>query len=87
MLDQIARRQLTLPALLWLTAVQPLHFVAGHLLVAIAPLADLLGVERVGAWGEQLSDPDTIVTWRRRLMQAADETWKTPGRYGNEGRA
>lgn len=73
MLDPIARR-LALPALLCLTALQPLHFVAGHLLFAIAPLASLLGVERVGAWGEQLSDPDTIAAWRRRLMQAADES-------------
>ncbi|HAJ38088.1 MAG TPA: hypothetical protein DCL15_20650 [Chloroflexi bacterium] len=75
MFDSIARRQLALPALLFLTALQPLYFVTGHLLFAIAPLASLLGVEQVGAWGERLSDPDAIATWRRRLIQAADETW------------
>lgn len=71
--ELLARRRLALPALLLLTALQPLHFVAGHLLLVAAPLAGLLGLEMVEAWGAQLNEPDTIATWRQRLTQAADE--------------
>ncbi len=67
------RRRLALPALLFLTALQPLHFVAGHILLVAAPLAALLGLEAVATWGERLNDPATIAAWRRRLMQRADE--------------
>lgn len=73
MIAPLARRGLALPALLFLTALQPLHFVAGHLLLVAAPLTGLLGLETVGAWGARLNEPDTIVTWRQRLTQAADE--------------
>jgi len=72
MIEQLARRRLALPALLFLTALQPLHFVVGHLLLAAAPLADLLGLEAVGTWGVQMNDPDAIAAWRKRLAQAAD---------------
>ena len=73
MTEQLARRRLALPALLFLTALQPLHFVAGHLLLVAAPVADLLGLEMVSTWGEQLNDPATIAAWRQRLAQSADK--------------
>lgn len=73
LIEQLARRRLALPALLFLTALQPLHFVAGHLLLAAAPLADLLGLEAVATWGTRLSDPDAITAWRQRLAQATDD--------------
>lgn len=72
-IKQLIRRRLALPALLFLTALQPLHFVAGHLLLLAAPLSDMLGLEGIGAWGMQLNDPTTIAIWRQRLTQAADE--------------
>lgn len=70
---QLALRQLAQPALLFLTALQPLHFVAGHVLLVTAPVADLLGLEMVATWGERLNDPATVAAWRRRLAQSADE--------------
>jgi hypothetical protein len=51
MTKQLARRRLALPALLFLTALQPLYFVAGHLLLVTAPVADLLGLDMVATWG------------------------------------
>lgn len=73
MTKQLARRRLALPALLFLTALQPLYFVAGHLLLVTAPVADLLGLDMVATWGERLNDPATIAAWRQRLAQSADE--------------
>ena len=74
MIEQLARRRLALPALLFLTALQPLHFVVGHSLLVAAPLTDLLGLEAVGSLGARLNDPDTVAAWRQRLTQATDET-------------
>jgi hypothetical protein len=70
---QLTCRRLALPALLFLTALQPLYFVAGHFLLAAAPLAALLGLEAVATWGERLNDPATVAAWRQRLAQSADE--------------
>jgi hypothetical protein len=54
----VQRRQLTTPLLLLLASHNPLAFVAGQLLYAIAPLGLLLGWESVTRWAALLSAPD-----------------------------
>ena len=54
----VQRRQLTTPMLLLLASHNPLAFVAGQLLYAIAPLGLLLGWESVTRWAALLSAPD-----------------------------
>ena len=56
-IDALARRKLTAPALLFLAGHRPLAFATGQLLAVVAPLAALLGQSVVGDWAELLSDP------------------------------
>ncbi|HHY55467.1 MAG TPA: hypothetical protein GYA08_08520 [Chloroflexi bacterium] len=72
-IELLARRRLALPALLFLTGLQPLHFAIGHLLLLVAPLTDLLGLKMTGTWGAQLSDPGAAAMWRQWLTQVAAE--------------
>jgi hypothetical protein len=54
----VHRRQLTTPLLLLMASHNPLAFVAGQLLYALAPLGLLLGWESVPSWAALLSAPD-----------------------------
>lgn len=54
----VQRRQLVTPLLLLLASHQPLTFVMGQLLYALAPLGSLLGWEYANAWAAFFSAPD-----------------------------
>lgn len=53
----LQRRKLVTPALLLLASHQPLTFVAGQLLYALAPMCSLLGWSSVNEWAAILSAP------------------------------
>lgn len=54
----IHSRQLATPLLLLLAGHRPLTFVAGQLLLALAPLCALLGWEKANEWADFLSAPN-----------------------------
>ena len=57
-LKAVQKRQMVLPFLLFVAGHRPLAFVVGQLLYLAAPLATLLGQERLMGWALLLSDPD-----------------------------
>lgn len=69
--DRVAQRALALPVLLFLTAHSPLRFFAGQMLVAAAPLADLMGIDAVAEWATILNDPDAVKAVQNALEKAA----------------
>lgn len=70
---ELARRRLALPALLFLAAHAPLRIVAGHALLAAAPLAGLIGLAAVDDWAATLNDPDAFAALQTQLEQIANE--------------
>jgi hypothetical protein len=56
--NAIHRRQMSTTLLLLLASHRPLTFFTGQLLYALAPLAALVGLERIDAWAALLSAPD-----------------------------
>lgn len=74
-LTEAARqRQLHTPLLLLLASHQPLTFIAGQMLYALAPLCLLLGWEDVNGWAKLLSAPDA----NRRITGALQRTQTQP---------
>lgn len=70
-LTEAARqRQLHTPLLLLLASHQPLTFITGQLLYALAPLCLLFGWEEVNGWAKLLSAPDA----NRRIADALQST-------------
>jgi hypothetical protein len=69
--EWLARRQLALPALLFLEAHAPLRFLAGQTCAVAAPLAGLLGLDAVQTWADVLSDAEAFADLRR-AVDAAD---------------
>lgn len=70
---ELARRRLALPALLFLAAHAPLRILAGHVLLAAAPLAGLVGLAVVDDWAALLNDPDDFAALQTQLEQIASE--------------
>lgn len=70
--EWLARRQLVLPALLFLEAHTPLRFLAGQTLAVAAPVAGLLGLDAVQTWADVLSDAAAFADLRR-AVDAADQ--------------
>jgi len=68
--EWLARRQLALPALLFLTAHAPLRFLAGHALATAAPVAGLLGFTIVQNLADVLSDADTFAELEQAVHTA-----------------
>ena len=58
--ENLARRQLVAPALLFLVGHRPLAFAAGHVLALAAPVADLVGQPSVMAWAEVLTTTEGL---------------------------
>ena len=57
---QIQKREMVLPALLLLTAHQPLAFVAGQILHVASPLAQMSGWRQCADWANLLSSPNGL---------------------------
>ncbi len=73
LLRAAARRQLSLPLLLWLAGHRPLAFFAGQTLLAVTPIAALLGWPQAGAWAGLLSEPDALSRMQRVLERHAQD--------------
>ena len=71
--DAIGRRQMVMPALLFLAGNRPLAFVLGQTLLVLQPLAALLGANGLAAWGELLSEPTGPSTLTARLALLMEE--------------
>jgi hypothetical protein len=56
-LHAVTRRKLTGTLLLFVVGHRPLALATGQLLLVLAPLLDLLGLDQTSAWAELLSDP------------------------------
>ncbi len=72
--DAIGRRQMVMPALLFLAGHRPLAFVLGQTILVLQPLAALLGANGLAAWGELLSEPSgpSALTARLALLMEED---------------
>lgn len=55
--DVLRRRQMALPALLFVAGHRPLAFILGHLLLVMHPVTALLGADWAGEWGNLLTRP------------------------------
>ncbi len=74
-LEAVRQRQMVLPALLFVAGHRPLAFLLGQALLIMQPLAALLGLDRLGPWGQLLSQPDvpSNLTARLAALQGGDE--------------
>ncbi|MEM7535919.1 MAG: hypothetical protein AAF639_27310 [Chloroflexota bacterium] len=57
-IEQMTKRKMLLPALLFCLSHQPLAFLLGQSLHVIAPMTQLLGEQRLSTWADLLSDPN-----------------------------
>lgn len=74
-LEAVRQRQMVLPVLLFVAGHRPLAFLLGQALLIMQPLAALLGLDRLGPWGQMLSRPDvpSNLTARLAALQEGDE--------------
>lgn len=74
-LDYLARSQMLLPGLLFLSSHAPLAFVAGQALWLLSPFEMLFPNANLGAWARLLSHPQAAASLKRLADQAlAHET-------------
>ncbi len=64
-LDYLARSQMLLPGLLFLSSHAPLAFVAGQMLWLLSPFEMLFPNANLGAWARLLSDPQAVASLKR----------------------
>jgi hypothetical protein len=74
-LDYLARSQMLLPGLLFLSSHAPLAFVAGQALWLLSPFELLFPNANLGAWARLLSHPQAGASLKRLVDEAlAHET-------------
>lgn len=74
----LRRRELALPALLFVAGHRPLAFAAGQTLAVAAPVAALLDVTAVSEWATLLSAPEGADALHAALLRIADEAPEAP---------
>ena len=77
--DAVGRRQMVMPALLFLAGHRPLAFALGQTILVLQPLAALLGVNGLSVWGELLSEPTGLSTLTARLTRLLEENGHASG--------
>ena len=71
--EAVRRRQMILPALLFLAGHRPLAFLLGQMLLVLHPLAALLGADGLHVWGELFSQPTGPSALTARLALLLEE--------------
>ena len=69
LVQQMTKRKMLVPVLLFCLSHQPLAFLLGQSLHVIAPMTQLLGEQRLSTWADLLSDPDGP----KALLQSMEE--------------
>jgi hypothetical protein len=71
--EEVSKRGLEVPAVIFLEMHRPLANVAGHALLAASPfLAPFLGVDRVGDYSRLLADPKNVCRLIDRIEERAN---------------